>query len=122
MTSHKEYIVAHVVNSFSTDKGQREEALREVLALTELGKNEKAAADLAAAIPALPPALYEKWAGMFAERMLETVAMEQIEELCRPTDNNRATLSLLFSMFMESERMEKQKLADLQAHVAPRAP
>ena len=115
MTSHKEYIVAHLLRRFSTDTTHREEALREVLALTELGKDEKATARLAGAIPALPASLYEKWAGMFADRLLETATSEQIEELCRSTDDNRATLTLLFSMFMESERMEKQKAEDLQA-------
>ena len=120
MTSHKEYIVAHLLQRFSTDKAHREDALREVLALTELGKDEKATASLAAAIPALPASLYEKWAGMFADRLLETASSEQTEELCSPTDDNRATLTLLFSMFMESERMEKQKVEDLQALAATR--
>ena len=115
MASHKEYIVTHLLQRFSTDKAHREEALREILALTELGKDEKATASLAAAIPALPASLYEKWAGMFADRLLETASSEQIEELCQPTDDNKATLTLLFSMFMESDRMEKQKVADLQA-------
>lgn len=115
MSDHnKAYIISCITQRFSTKQAHREEALREILALTSPDKSDEALAHLAASIPALPAELYAKWAALFADRILETVPGDQVRELCKPTDDNRATITLLFAMFMESERMEKQIAEDLK--------
>lgn len=116
MQKNKDYIVQTIVKRFSTDQQKREEALREVMALTHQDLSDQALADLAQAIPPLPPELYEKWACLFAEKMLATVDPSHIQELCVPDQANQSTLALLFAMFMESETMEKQKATDLKEY------
>lgn len=110
----KTYIVNFISQRFSENKAEREEALREVLTATQMAENAEAAESLAMTIPPLPTKIYEKWAGIFADRLLETVPRNQIDELCSGTEVNVASLTLLFAMFMETERMEKQKAKDLE--------
>lgn len=112
-TNQKEYIQTIIVGRLSTDAEKRHEALREIIALSHQDMTEKSIADLAAAIPELPMELYEKWAGLFADKILDTVEPNHIAELCKPTEDNQSTLVLLFAMFMESERMEHQKTLDI---------
>ena len=81
--------------------------------MPDLGDAETAR--IAALVPELPVSLYEKWVGMFADRLLETVPVEQVEELCRNTEESNAALLLLYSMFMESGRMEKVVTEDITA-------
>lgn len=111
-------IISTVLDRISSEDSRREEALAGVLNLTVPEVDKEIAQDLAALIPALPLSLYEKWAGMFADRLLETVPVEQVEDLCKPGNENRATLILVYLMFMESERMEKQVPEDLKKLVA----
>jgi hypothetical protein len=66
-------------------------------------------------VPPLMPALYRRWIGMFVERLLETTPQEQLAVLCDGSRENDAALALVFVMFLESERMEKQMSEDLQA-------
>lgn len=113
METCKQYILKTIVSRFSTEAHSRQEALQEVLALSNQHMSEAAIADLAKSIPPLPSELYTKWATMFAERLIETVDHRQIKDLCEPTDDNKSTLALLFAMFMETETMEKQKAKDM---------
>jgi hypothetical protein len=77
---------------------------------------EDAAKRLAELIPDLMPDLYSKWIGEFTERLFETVPDEQLQHLCDGSVENSAALGLVFLMFMESERMEKQTEDDLREY------
>ena len=117
MTADKaEYIISTITQRFCTDKVRREEALRDVLAICNPGKDSKSIDSIARSVPELPADIYRKWAAMFAQRLYETVAPEQIDDLCLGTPESVATLTLVFVMFMESERMEKQVAMDLQEY------
>lgn len=107
-------IMRGILDRLSPQGERREEALAEVFNLTVPGMEKAAAANLAALVPVLPDSLYERWAGMFADRLLETVPFEQIRDLCKPDEESRGTLALVYLMFMESERMEKQVTEDLK--------
>lgn len=115
MTKHEMhvFITTRIISRMAHAGARRDEALREILSVSAPGLDDRTIAELAAAVPELPAALYEKWAGMFADRMLETVPEEQIAELCRNTEESNAALMLLYSMFMESERMEKVVAEDI---------
>lgn len=110
----KTHIINTIIKRFSTNPHNRQEALREVLALSNQHLSDKAIEELAESIPPLPASIYTKWATMFAERMIDTVDHRQIRDLCEKSEENESTLALLFTMFMESETMEKQKAKDLQ--------
>jgi hypothetical protein len=75
----------------------------------------RAAGQVASLVPEIPASVYRKWVDMFVDRLLETVPLNQLAELCIDTEENRATLSLVYVMFMESQRMEKQIAEDLSA-------
>ena len=109
------FIAARVMSRLSRPGERRNEALREVLSVTMPGLDDAAISGMASTAPEIPSELYCKWVGQFADRMLETVPPEQLRELCDNTQDNNATLLLLYSMFMESERMEKMVADDLQA-------
>lgn len=98
------------------DEGRRREALVEYLTLTGAAKDPKLAAELAGMVPPLLTGLYEKWIGMFLDRLMETVAPEQIAILAEDTPDNEAAVVLAYLMFLESERMEKQVQMDLEAY------
>jgi hypothetical protein len=115
-TDKTEYIVSTITQRFSTDRERREEALRDVLAISNPGKDSDSIEKIAGAVPELPSAIYRKWATMFARRLYETVPPEQVDDLCLGTPESVATLTLVFVMFMESERMEKQVALDLQEY------
>ena len=117
MTTDKtEYIISTITQRFCTDKERREEALRDVLAISNPGKDSKSIESIARSVPELPADIYRTWAAMFAQRLYETVAPDQIDDLCLGTPESVATLALVFVMFMESERMEKQVAMDLQEY------
>ena len=115
----REFITGNILGRLSAAGAQREEALRDVLGLTVPNLDDTAAAGIAGMIPELPVLLYEKWAGLFVDRLLETVPQAQIADLCRGTDESNATLALVYVMFMESERMEKLVAEDLRAIGVP---
>jgi hypothetical protein len=104
----------------STDPQRRSEALREFLGVTRPDLDGEAARALAGNIPPLPPELHEKWADMFAARLLETVPADQVALLCDGSPENAASLTLAYLMFLESERMERQVAADIEAYRAAR--
>lgn len=109
------FIITLIAARLARAGARRDEALREVISVSSPGMSETAINDLVAMTPELPPGLYTKWAGMFADRLLETVPDEQLEELCRNSEESNAALMLLYSMFMESARMEKVIAEDLRA-------
>ncbi len=100
------FIIARICSRITGAGERRDEALRAVLGIASPGLNDEALARLVEQTAQIPPALYERWAGMFAERLLATVPHAQIQELCRNTPESNASLQLLYSMFMESARME----------------
>ena len=60
--------------------------------------------------------LYAKWIGQFADRLFETIPGDQLQHLCSGTVENNASLGLVFLMFMESARMERQMEEDLRQY------
>lgn len=106
-----EVIMARV----SQDEARRAEALRDYLALTQAAPDLAAADTLSLMVPPLMPSLYRRWIGMFAARLFETASEEQLRLLCDGSEENGAALALVFVMFLESERMERQMSEDLCA-------
>ncbi len=111
----KEYIVSTIVARFGQQSNERQNAISELLDVTLPQLDKAAIAGIAAMVPALPASLYTKWAEMFAQRLIETVSARQIDDMCNGTQEGLATLSLVFVMFMESEKMEKLVAEDLAA-------
>ncbi len=107
-----------VMSRVSTTPQRRREALREFLGVTRPDLDGEAAMALAESIPPLVPELHEKWADMFAARLLETVPTDQVALLCDGSPENAASLTLAYLMFLESERMEKQVAVDIEAYRA----
>lgn len=110
------HIFLIILDKFSSSAQRRQEALTEYFLVTMPNISEEAAANLAGLIPDLMPELYSKWIDMFVDRLFETVPEEQIEHLCSGSVENNASLGLVFLMFMESERMEKQAEDDLREY------
>lgn len=98
------------------DEGRRREALVEYLAVTGTAPDTGQAAALAGLVPPVLPELYEKWIGLFLDRLFETVPQEQVAVLAEDTPDNEAAVVLAYLMFLESERMEKQVQQDLEAY------
>ncbi|MDR1125897.1 MAG: hypothetical protein LBM64_07545 [Deltaproteobacteria bacterium] len=107
------HITPIILKRLDSDQGRRGEALRDFLALNLPGLDEAATASIASLAPRLPESLYRKWIGLFIDRMLATVEPAQIKDLCSGGEKNAAALGMLYMLFMESERMEKQVPADL---------
>ncbi len=110
------HIFLVILDKFSNTEERRREALSEYFLITMPNVSQEAADRLAGLIPDLMPELYSKWIGEFAERLFETVPDEQLQHLCDGTVENNAALGLVFLMFMESERMEKQAEDDLRSY------
>ncbi|AGW13528.1 hypothetical protein [Megalodesulfovibrio gigas] len=114
-----EHITQHVVGviraAFSTDMDARTEALREFLSVVAPKTLDSPIERWCAVLPSCMPSLYEKWATMFAERMVETIPHDQLQYLCNGEQENDAALKLAFVMFMESARMEQQMPLDIAA-------
>lgn len=112
----REHLLRTVMGQVSRDDERRREALRDYLAMHLPNLASDASTRLAELIPPVLPDLYRKWAGMFVDRLFETVPREQIMELCDGSDKNNATIILVYVMFLESERMEKQMEEDLKEY------
>jgi hypothetical protein len=110
------HIYLVILDKFSGSAERRQEALTEYFLVTMPNVPEDAAKRLAELIPNLMPDLYSKWIGEFVERLFETVPDEQLQHLCDGSVENNAALGLVFLMFMESERMEKQTEEDLREY------
>ena len=110
------HIFLVILDKFSNTEERRREALAEYFLVTMPNVSQEAADRLAGLIPNLMPELYSKWIGEFADRLFDTVPDEQLQHLCDGTVENNAALGLVFLMFMESERMEKQTEDDLREY------
>ncbi|MCL1939961.1 MAG: hypothetical protein FWG04_04805 [Desulfovibrionaceae bacterium] len=108
------FITARIMSRLSLPGERRSEALREVLKLTHAHLDTQRLESMIALAPEIPLPLYAKWVGLFADRLLETVQREQLQDLCANSEESNATLLLLYSMFMESERMECLAREDLK--------
>ena len=112
-----EDIRAHVLKvilaRLDLNQERRAEALGDFLTLSLPGMDEQAIKTVASLVPVLPQSLYEKWIGMFSDRLLETIPRDQLKELCNGTINNDTTISMVYLLFMESARMEEQTARDL---------
>ncbi len=117
---HDEQQRAHIrrtiLDRFQQGEDRRQEALQEFLALTMPSASSEHCAKLATLIPAVTPELYDKWISLFLDRLQETVAPEQVQDMCDGTESSNAVIMLVFLMFMESERMEKQIAEDLAVY------
>ena len=109
------HITALLLERTSQDESRRKEALRDYLDVTQATTDQATSEALAGLIPALMPALYAKWIGMFVERLLTTVPLAQIEIVCDGSAENTAALTLAYVMFLESARMERQIDEDMTA-------
>lgn len=109
------HVIATVLRHLSRDTERRSEALEEFMAVTMPDMDERGARALSAMVPHLPESLYGKWAAMFADRLQETVPHEHLAAMCDGGADNDATLALVYVMFMESEKMERQVAEDLHA-------
>ncbi len=108
--------IGSVVMARLTDShDRRTEALEEFMGVTMPSVPDKAAGTVAALVPEIPASVYAKWVGLFVDRLLETVPGEQLAGLCDGTEENNATIALVYVMFMESQRMEQQVASDLAA-------
>ena len=95
---------------------ERTEALKDFLAISMPTADLKASERVAEMVPPVLPKLYDKWIDMFIESLFNTMPREVLEELCKNDDENRAALTLVYIMFLESARMEKQIDADLKEY------
>ncbi|WP_432738620.1 hypothetical protein [Maridesulfovibrio sp. FT414] len=111
----REYIHQVIMKKFTENEEARQDALGEFIAMTMPNIDEGAVRNIKSMIPSIAE-LYDKWIGMFIDRLLETVPRNQIEELCSGTTENNSSLVLIYIMFMESERMEKQVAEDIAAY------
>ncbi|MGE4553785.1 MAG: hypothetical protein AB7D57_11770 [Desulfovibrionaceae bacterium] len=111
----KAHVTAVILRRVDTDESRRREALSDYMAVTRVA-DEAAAARMAEMVPPLMTGLYARWAGMFADRLLETLPADTLGALCDGSAENDAALSLAFLMFLESERMEQQVQQDLEAY------
>jgi hypothetical protein len=110
------HIFLVILDKFSSSAARRQEALSEYFLVTMPNIPEDAARHLAELIPDLMPELYSKWIGEFADRLFETIPDVQLQHLCDGSVENNASLGLVFLMFMESQRMEKQTEDDLREY------
>ncbi|OEU66683.1 MAG: hypothetical protein BA863_16730 [Desulfovibrio sp. S3730MH75] len=111
----REYIHAIIMEKCTHNESARQDAIGEFITLTMPNIDEKATNNIKSMIPTIAE-LYDKWAVMFIDRLLETVPRNQIEELCSDTVENDSALVLIYIMFMESERMEKQVADDISEY------
>lgn len=110
------HIFLVILEKFSSSAERRREALEEYLLVTLPNISEETAGKLATLIPDILPELYAKWIGQFADRLFETIPDNQLQHLCSGTVKNNASLGLVFLMFMESARMERQMEEDLREY------
>lgn len=109
----RDRIASIVLNRLSDSQDRRKEALGEFMGVTIPAMDDRSADTVAALVPEIPGHVYEKWVTMFVDRLFETVSLDQLAELTSGTEENNATLALVYVMFMESQRMEQQIAADL---------
>ncbi len=112
----RSHFVEVVMSRVNAEADRRKEALLEYFGLTLPGVSTEEKDCLAQCIPTVLPSLYRRWAFLCAARLLQAVPRNQLEHLCDGSAANEAALVLVFIMFLESERMEKQMDEDLKAY------
>ena len=112
----RSHIFLVILDKFANSADRRQEALTEYFLVTMPNVTADAAERLAGLIPDLMPELYKKWINQFADRLFETVSDDQLQHLCDGSVENNAALGLVYLMFMESERMEKESEEDLRRY------
>ncbi len=115
-TQMRSHIFLVILDKFANSAERRQEALTEYFLVTMPNVTADAAERLAGLIPDLMPELYKKWINQFADRLFETVSDDQLQHLCDGSVENNAALGLVYLMFMESERMEKESEEDLRRY------
>lgn len=110
------HVRAVVLARFCRDDASRAEALGDYLAVSCPGVEAETAKQLAALVPPVLPQLYAGWAVMFADRLLETVPIEQVRHLCDGSRENETALLLAFLMYLESETMERRMAEDIATY------
>ncbi|WP_462323874.1 hypothetical protein [Desulfoplanes sp.] len=110
------HITRTLLQRLDQDAQRRTEALKDYLSITMPNLDEKSAAHLGSLVPSILPDLYAKWIDLFVTRLFETVPRDQLELMCDGSEENSATLLLIYIMFLESERMEQQIEDDLKAY------
>jgi hypothetical protein len=110
------HITLVILQRLDQDAARRTEALSDYLTITMPNLDDTTATRLGSLVPTILPDLYAKWVTMFVERLFETVPKNQLELLCDGSEENAATLTLIYIMFLESERMEKQIEDDLKSY------
>lgn len=111
----REHVVEVIHTAISLDADSRTEALREFLSVVAPKSLDGPIEHWCKLLPSSLPALYKKWAAIFADRLIETIPHDQLTLLCNGEQDNNAALKLTFVMFLESERMEKQMPLDIAA-------
>lgn len=112
----RDHIFTTVMAKFDEqNEEKRKEALYEFMALTK-ASSDATAEQVADIVPPVMRELYERWTGMFVDRLLETAPRDALALLCDGTAENSAALVLAYIMFMESARMEEQVDADLKEY------
>ncbi len=115
-TAMRDHISQTIMARLDEDQDRRREALQDYLSLTMPNVDDSTSGHLATLVPSILPDLYAKWVSLFIDRLLETVPHNQLEFLCNGSEENCATLVLIYIMFLESERMEQQMEDDLKAY------
>jgi hypothetical protein len=114
MHAQRQHVHATILRYVSHSEARRQEAIREYLLVMQPEMPVAAMNVFATKTPPLLPDLYNKWIGMFVDRLFETLPPQQIELVCDGAEDNNAALVLAYIMFLESERMEKQIEEDLE--------
>jgi hypothetical protein len=113
----RKHIYTVVMNKVQEqDESRRKEALQEFMTVTATATGDVTAEKVAEMVPPLMENLYDKWIGMFIDRLLETAPRDALQLLCDGTQDNDAALLLAYIMFLESERMEEQTDKDLREY------
>ncbi len=114
--TRRKQIVAIILERLSSSDDRRQEALDQYFAVSMPNMADDMSAKVAALVPPLMQALYEKWANMFADSLFANLPEEQLAYLTNGDKENEAALALAYIMFMESARMEEQSQKDLEAY------
>ena len=112
----EKHIKATINARLQSSNEERTEAMKDFLSISMPTADLKASEKIAEMVPPVLPDLYEKWIGLFIESLKTTMPAEVLQELCAGDDENNAALVLVYIMFLESARMEKQIAEDLSEY------
>ena len=111
----REHLYSVIIEKVTLEADRRKEALADFFAVT--GAVDGSRGDkVAELVPPILPKLYDKWIGMFLDRLFETVPLQNIELIADGSEESNASAVLAYIMFLESERMEQQIATDLKEY------